>query len=1277
VHWVNIHKAQVSFSAIDSQRMNATPGKIALLQSAGGSASNGVVGDMLPLYLKSAGLDFPNAQGCSPTGYNAKNALTNCPNGPVSGFIFDAFDVLDLQNLNELNQTAVNSQGQAKFVYQNFWTPHWEGSTFTGCDSNCINTARQTIKQFAASRKVGLLAECGSIAVIEGAQGNKAFDPATITSPGSNIPGWWYPAPKLVGTSYVDPDAGYPATTLLDAGVGIPTERIMTCVESAPDAGTCAASNSGTFAGIRGTVHEIDPAGNIIGSALLKNCTDPNMTAGSDCIYYAQPGSAYSQIGDYNWFSRLGIVSNYKPNAGNVYGPNTVPLGFTIHGVTSPGPLLGYTQARPQMMADNIDSMIQPPPSGDKSSAAQIIYLGGHTYASDVSGTRVVLNTMLALGTVPTSTETGFSGATDYNDNAFVATYDRVTSQGAQVQWQVFAPATGDQWQFPYHHGHLRAHPIYGTSGLAVNSANKYTDAVAYNGADAANALPSAVARNIFTYLGGVVTANPALGAGQSAPNKVLQTGWAPVDVDYPSVDPSSPTCVDKLHIGEINSTSKPKYSGLPYAGMLPGQDGVCDLQEAFELTKINLGADHGTVEGAPGGPIPTSFLADVTNAKEFTQLVRGFCYATDASGNFIARPTPAQCNALAHGFSNIQNDAPELGGFVRSQPAVVPASMFIADAPTGKHRPTVAYVGGLDGMLHAFYVPSDANDIGYLGPAAPITNFNSDASNAFKGHTPYNGSFAPPAAMAELWAFIPPGQLPLLASNNAVVDSSPVVIDVFGDFDGSGIRSWHTVLVCSAGGTNRELFALDVTNPLKPILLWDLQSTFEDQAPYNLQYAPSALADDDTGLNKSTQAQAFSWQNGCHDGAVGCTPTDFQLPPTGNPPVTGIYNYLDLGASASLSVAQLRRNNVPLFASFVATNEPQNKADSGSGIYVFSVDAVTGQKVWEFNNPYKLSDDPANQLAGIGNTPPAGATLFSKTGNGLIDTLYVGDDEGALWELDAADGLNVNSYAAFLGTSACAAGQNCNFALSQAYGDGTHKAQPISTLSTIFILPPTYPVTGPLAAFAGQALLTYGTGGTDTISGLEPAPDPSTGNPCPTPCINGALHILPLGPMARYSPNQVMGPPPLINTVQSFGVVKGEVTGYPSYLTNGERLYGSIVVAGDQLFFNTTSGTVSAIDSRGNLSGSSYRLNLESQTNPLYNYVVAAGLSNVGGAGGTPLVDAKTGAVVVVTDKTILRFDPPAGATAIPPTGPSVNGRGQTPTGFLSWFFRRRGLEY
>src|SRR5207244_2610712 len=127
------------------------------------------------------------------------------------------------------------------------------------------------------------------------------------------------------------------------------------------------------------------------------------------------------------------------------------------------------------------------------------------------------------------------------------------------------------------------------------------------------------------------------------------QTGWRPIDIDYASVDPTK-SCLDKFRIGEVNSTTRPSYTGTPYAGMLNEADGVCDLQEALELTQVNLGSDNGTTDGAKNGAIPTALLADLTNAQELLQMVRGYCYATstgsDGTGTLLAHPSDAtKCN--------------------------------------------------------------------------------------------------------------------------------------------------------------------------------------------------------------------------------------------------------------------------------------------------------------------------------------------------------------------------------------------------------------------------------------------------------------------------------------------------------------------------------------------------------------------------------------------------------------------------------------------------------
>jgi hypothetical protein len=151
-----------------------------------------------------------------------------------------------------------------------------------------------------------------------------------------------------------------------------------------------------------------------------------------------------------------------------------------------------------------------------------------------------------------------------------------------------------------------------------------------------------------------------------------------------------------------------------------------------------------------------------------------------------------------------------------------------------------------------------------------------------------------------------------------------------------------------------------------------------------------------------------------------------------------------------------------------------------------------------------------------------------------------------------------------------------------------------------------------------------------------------------------------------------VIGPPSKFSTATTKGLAK-EITEYPQYVSSGERLYGSITAAGDHLFFATTSGTVTNIDSRGSLSGSTYNVNMgvslaSSRT---------ALATTAGGAGGTVLVAKDSSGqtkVITITDQKI-NVSSPSGTLNL--TAPSINGVGQTPTNLIGWFLRSTGHEY
>lgn len=128
-----------------------------------------------------------------------------------------------------------------------------------------------------------------------------------------------------------------------------------------------------------------------------------------------------------------------------------------------------------------------------------------------------------------------------------------------------------------------------------------------------------------------------------------------------------------------------------------------------------------------------------------------------------------------------------QLGGVDRSTPAVIEPSPLI---PNG--RPHIVYVGARDGMLHAICASVAAQC---------------------------------PALGTELWAFLPSTEIGKVRFNTTRIDGSPKVVDIFGSFQG-GARSFKTVLVFQTGNQSASAtYALDVTDPADPQLLWKLDT--------------------------------------------------------------------------------------------------------------------------------------------------------------------------------------------------------------------------------------------------------------------------------------------------------------------------------------------------------------------------------------------------------------------------------------------------------------------
>ncbi len=265
---------------------------------------------------------------------------------------------------------------------------------------------------------------------------------------------------------------------------------------------------------------------------------------------------------------------------------------------------------------------------------------------------------------------------------------------------------------------------------------------------------------------------------------------------------------------------------------------------------------------------------------------------------------------------------AGKLGGVDRSSVAVITPSPLAGWST----RPTIAYFGATDGMLHAVC--------------------------ASTGGTTESDSNICPSLGTELWAFMPRVQLPLVRRNTTRIDGSVRVVDAFGDFSApaTGTRSFRTILTLQTGyadttlGAPAAVYAIDITDPASPIILWEYTK-------------PSSATASEVG--------------------VGLTIAASRTIVNGNP--------------TNLVVAQ--------------TN---NGGTGGAGVVATALDLETGARVWKFGYLYPSpprNDSSALPLPAVG--VPGGAVGVDMTRTGYTTDIVMGDLFGNLWRLDAATGTS------------------------------------------------------------------------------------------------------------------------------------------------------------------------------------------------------------------------------------------------------------------------------
>lgn len=509
---------------------------------------------------------------------------------------------------------------------------------------------------------------------------------------------------------------------------------------------------------------------------------------------------------------------------------------------------------------------------------------------------------------------------------------------------------------------------------------------------------------------------------------------------------------VDKDNLLVAGSFEYPGWRGhlRAYDATQPGSGAIWDAADAMPAADgrtlfANTGgviADGDGLQAMGDSPTQTAFTfgnagvlapylamsnpidANDNPERRVINRVRGRAFTGDDPGN------PAD-------YEDIDN---RLGGIEHSAVAIVgPTGAAIEDGAT---RSRMVYVGSLDGILHAF-------DAGHQGTAA-----------------------LDPGTGVEKWGFIPGELLPRLQNDRndpsapkdyAAVDASPTVSDVKIKYAGESEPKARTVLVGAEGYGGKSIFALDVSDPEAPEVLWEVTDIRPPQA--------DEVADTDA--------------NG-----------------------DGVLDAVQMGHAYKTAISRVFLNTTPAEATYVvyvATGYAvPGQKEGGVRVYAFRLD--NAQKLWEFHASYNRS---VNDI-------PGALTAVDQNNDGFADWVFVGDNNGRLWQLAANTGDN--PYGA-------------GIPLYNAGNDDPIGASPA------------------VAVAGGQVILFFGTGGTDWA-----------------PADADHLHKV----------IAVKAGPPAHHPHVGQGV--GEVL-FSYDLEVGEKIYSSPILSGDVLFVGSVVGTVESAD--------------------------------------------------------------------------------------------------
>lgn len=312
----------------------------------------------------------------------------------------------------------------------------------------------------------------------------------------------------------------------------------------------------------------------------------------------------------------------------------------------------------------------------------------------------------------------------------------------------------------------------------------------------------------------------------------------------------------------------------------------------------------------------------------------------------------------------------PETESYSKFKTGDASASDAFESGKTADDRTPMVYIGGNDGMLHAFNAQTGEEVWGYI-PNAVYASGNDEGGLHNLTESGYEHQY--------------------------FVDLTPTVADAYIDIDSVGGDDWHTVLVGGLRAGGRGIFAIDVTDPdfiieagtaalkesrLSGKVMWEFTNADDPDLGYTFSQPTIAAL----GTSSSIEWYVI-FGNGYSstNTAVGSNPFSSKLYilKLEGPGIDGVWNLgtdyfkFDTRLPAGTSVAEADRNGMSSPA--VADYDNDGVADRvyAGDLYgrLWAIDVIGGSNSWDF--AFKSGQTPLPLFtatdgdAGAGNRQP------------------------------------------------------------------------------------------------------------------------------------------------------------------------------------------------------------------------------------------------------------------------------------------------------------------